>query len=389
MVFRCAGYPSAVKTVSPGFTRYSELSCLNQTGQAERCQEKSAGSGVFLAFPPSTRYNNRYVTKKEDGRGQDGETDAARGDTTVENFLTVGQQVIVLFLLILVGFLCGRFGVFGEKTAKGMAEIALLFATPCAIIQSFQREKEPALLKNLGLALLISLLIHAVTIALVTLVFREKDGARRRVLRFGTVFSNAGYMALPLQQAVLGSEGVFYGAAYIAVFNVFLWSWGLCEMSGDRKSLSAKKLLLNPGLIGVLIGVGLFLGSVRLPEVLLGPVKHLAALNTPLPMLIVGYHLSHTRLGQALCDRQALFAVALRLVAIPAMVLALLYVCGVRGTLLVSCTIAASAPIAAATSMFATKYNRDIGLSVNLVSVSTLLSAVTMPLIVGVAKLLQ
>lgn len=306
----------------------------------------------------------------------------------MEHIWTVGQQVIVLFLLIGVGFLCGKCHVFGERAAKGITDLVLLFVTPCVIIQSFQRDRDPQLLTNLGIMVLITIVVHILSILLVTLVFRQKDEARRRVLRFGAVFSNCGYMALPLQQAVLGTEGVFYGAAYVALFNVFVWSWGLFEMSGDKKSLSARKLILNPGLIGVVIGLGLFLASVKLPEVVLSPISHLAALNTPLPMLVVGYHLACSPLSGVFKDKAGLLAMGLRLVVIPLLTLGGLYLCGVRGVMLSAVTIATSAPVAAVTTMFATKYGREVSLSVNMVSLSTLLSVVTMPLIVGLSQML-
>ena len=195
--------------------------------------------------------------------------------------------------------------------------------------------------------------VHALGIAAAHLSFRGEE-ARERVLRFGVVFSNAGYMAIPLQKALLGEDGVFYGAAYVAVFNLVLWSYGVMAMSGDRKALSARRLLLNPGVIGLAAGLLLFFTGIRLPAFLEAPVGHLAALNTPLPMLIVG----------------------------------LLYLCGMRGALLTACVIAASAPAAAATTMFATRYGQDARLSVNLVALSTLCSMLTMPLVVGAAKAL-
>lgn len=154
-----------------------------------------------------------------------------------------------------------------------------------------------------------------------------------RVLRFGTVFSNAGYMSLPLQQALLGEEGVFYGAAYVAVFNLIVWSCGVLEMSGDRKNLSVKKLVLNPGMIGLAFGLPIFLFSIPLPEVIAAPVSHLAALNTPLPMIIVGVYLADTKLMSIWKDARCYLAAGLRLLVIPLATLVVLLLCGVRGTL--------------------------------------------------------
>ena len=307
----------------------------------------------------------------------------------MQDFFTVAQQVAVLFILIAIGYICGKCRLIHEDASKVMADIVLYFATPCVIIQSFQRELQPELVTGLLLSMAASLGIHALTILAAVLLIRDRDEARRRVLRFGMVFSNAGYMALPLQQAVLGSEGVFYGAAYVAVFNLVIWSWGLIEMSGSTRSLSVKKLIINPGVIGLFVGALLFLGQVTLPEVIAAPVTHLANLNTPLPMLIIGFYLSGTSVRKALQDRRALLTVFLRLVVVPLIMLGLLWICGIRGTVLVAIVIATSAPVAAATTMFATKYQADTSLSVNLVSLSTLLSIVTMPLIVALAKVLS
>ncbi len=304
------------------------------------------------------------------------------------NFLTVAEQVVVLFLLIGVGALCAKTGIIKEVAIKSCSDLVLIVVTPCVIIQSFQRPFDAAMLKGLGLACLIALSIHIVTILLAHLLLHDPVAARERVLRVGAVLSNAGFMSLPLQNALLGEDGVFYGAAYVAIFNLILWSYGLVEMSGSRQNLSPRKLILNPGVLSLAIGLMLFLVRITLPTVLASPMGHLAALNTPLPMLIIGFYLADTDLKAALRDWRSYAAIGLRLLVVPLTALGILYLCGVRGTLLVSMIIAASAPVAASTTMFATKYDCDTGLSVNLVSLSTLLSLITMPLIVALAQVI-
>lgn len=304
------------------------------------------------------------------------------------NFLTVAEQVVVLFLLIGVGALCAKTGIIKEVAIKSCSDLVLIVVTPCVIIQSFQRPFDAAMLKGLGLACLIALSIHIVTILLAHLLLHDPVAARERVLRVGAVLSNAGFMSLPLQNALLGEDGVFYGAAYVAIFNLILWSYGLVEMSGSRQNLSPRKLILNPGVLSLAIGLMLFLARITLPTVLASPMGHLAALNTPLPMLIIGFYLADTDLKAALRDWRSYAAIGLRLLVVPLTALGILYLCGVRGTLLVSMIIAASAPVAASTTMFATKYDCDTGLSVNLVSLSTLLSLITMPLIVAMAQVI-
>lgn len=305
----------------------------------------------------------------------------------MQNFLTVGQQVLVLFLLIFCGFVLGKKGVMNEKGAKVCADISLILATPCVIIQSFMREYHPDMLANLLKALLLAVLIHLLAIGIAHLVYRKKDGTSR-VFRCSVVLSNAGFMALPLQQAVLGEEGVFYGAAYVVIFSLVLWSYGVIVMDTSGGKISPKKLLLSPGAIGVLAGVIVFVGQVQLPEVLNAPIRHLASLNTPLPMLFAGYYLSKINIKKALGQKAYYGAIALRLVVVPAIGILLMYLFGVRGVLLTSMAIASTAPVAVAVSMFASRFGQDTESAVNMVALSTLFSAITMPVLVAITQLL-
>ena len=303
----------------------------------------------------------------------------------LDSFLMVGQNVLTLFILIAVGLLCGRARLLGEPAVKGLANLALYIATPCVIVKSCIREFDPAMLRGFLLVIAVAAANHALLILVARLVFRDRDEDRRRLFRCATVFSNAGYMALPLQQALLGDDGVFYCAAYIIVFNVLLWTYGAWEVSGDRRTLSPKGILLNPGVIGVAVGLVLFLFSVPVPPLVKDAVGHLASLNTPLPMFIVGYYLGQTDILRALRDGRSYVCMVLRLVGMPLVVLGALLLCGVRGTVLVSLMICISTPVATACTMFATRYDRAPTLSVNLVSISTLLSVVTMPVLVALS----
>lgn len=305
----------------------------------------------------------------------------------LDNILTVGNQVIILFVLIAVGFICAKVKLFDDKAVKGFTDFVLYVVTPCVIINSYQRQFDVSMLKGLLTTFTAAALSFAADILLAHIAIHDKDKKRERVLRFGAVFSNCGYMSLPLQNALLGSDGVFYGATYIAVFNIVLWTYGVVEMSGEKKYLSVKKMLLNPGIIGTVCGVALFLLSVRLPSVLAKPIEHLAALNTPVPMIIIGCRLAKTKIR--LRGYAVYVAIAVRLVAAPLIMLFGLYALGVRGNVLASLTIAASAPCAANTTMFSEKFGTDTSLSAALVSVTTIISVITMPFIVGIAEMIK
>lgn len=307
----------------------------------------------------------------------------------IESFMTVLVQVLILFVLIGVGFVCAKTKIINENGAKVIADIVLYFVTPCVIISAFQRKFDVDMLVKLLISASFSAGILFVSVLVAQLLFKKQGESKTPIYKFATVFSNCGYMSLPLQQALLKDEGVFYAASFIAIFNIFVWSYGIITMSpkGDKKF--SPKILINPGIIGTFIGIILFVSSITLPKVIATPIEYLAALNSPLPMLIIGYYLANANLKKAFTDVWSYVSMGLRLVVLPLLSLGVLLACNIEGTLLVSLIISVASPVAAITTMMAAKYERDTELSVSLVSASTLLSLFTMPLIVGFAQYLS
>jgi len=304
-----------------------------------------------------------------------------------QNLLIVSEQVAILFILIALGFVCGKIKLINETSSKHLTNIVLYFATPCIMIQSFQEVKyDDRLVINLAVAAICAIAIHIVSIVISRLIFRGSDESKRLVLRFAMVFSNCGFMSLPLQRAVLGSKGVFYGTVFVAVFNVIVWSYGCVDMSGGKGAFSIKKILLNPGVIGAATALLLFFLRIKLPSIILSPISYIAALNTPLPMLIIGYYLYKSNLKQRLGDKSIYAVSALRLIAVPLLALFCMKLCHVNSGILVSCIVAASAPTATMTAMFSAKFNRDTDTAVGVVSVTTLFSVLTMPVIIALAQ---
>ncbi len=306
------------------------------------------------------------------------------------NFYTVFLQVVVLFILMGLGFIGNKTKLITLDGSKVMSDVVLYFVTPCLIINSFSNmECDKQHLNGLIICFVSFFAIMAATIALVHLIFRGKDEKKMRVLRFGLVFSNVGYMGIPLQEAVLGEEGVFYGAVCVGVFNLLVWTYGVICSSGSIKNLSVKTLIFNPGLIAVTVGLIIFLGSVPVAKYL-PPVHttlgYMANLNTPIAMMVIGFNLANSNIIASLKSASTYLVAALRLIAVPLASLFVLLLCGIRGDILVSLVVASSAPVAAVTTVFAIKYDNDINTSVNLVAFTTLLSIVTMPVIVALAQ---
>ena len=316
----------------------------------------------------------------------------------LDNLLLVSKQVGVLFVLMAVGCLCNRCRLLNAVAIKGVTGLLMLIVTPCVIIHSFIHQTfSPDLLGDLGWALAVAVFAHVIGSAIAIICLHDRDARREGVLRFAAIFSNAGFMGLPLEYAILGADGVFFGAIYVVVFNLVCWTWGVAVMCRGAKATNLRSILVNPGTVGVALGLPFFLFSMNPPEVVGRPIQMLADLNTPLAMIMVGWYLAESgkcKVESVKCKMKGTFLIfkvgTLRLVVVPmAMIGAFV---GIRAcvpalnpVMAVAIVTAASAPVAALTTVIAARYDRDAAMATRLVSGTTLLSILTMPPIIGFA----
>ncbi|SFP99666.1 hypothetical protein SAMN05216343_12033 [Oscillibacter sp. PC13] len=301
------------------------------------------------------------------------------------NLFTVSGQVLVLFCLMAVGFVCAKSGIIQYSAVGSLNNLILYVALPCSLLSAFQLDLTADTLHDFLLSLGLSAVLCFLFFLLSHIAIRDKSIHRKRLLALSAVLSNCNFMGLPLQMAVIGSVGVFYGSAYSAVTTLFMWTVGVVYLKGSLNRASLKKALLNPGFLGILMGLALFLSGTHLPALLNQGVSYLGSMAIPVPMLIIGIQLAHTDLRTALRDRTGWLAAFLRLVIFPLLGIFLMRLFGIQGNMLIAITIAASTPPAVVLAMFD---DPESTLAAELISLQTLCSVVTMPLLVSLAQTL-
>lgn len=306
----------------------------------------------------------------------------------LSNMATAAQQVIILYLIVAVGFVADRFRVFGQDTAKRSNDLLFYIITPAVMIQSFMNMEFDV--KTAG-AWAIAFLCMTGTLVLgmvLPIPFFNKDKKNGAVFKYAVSYGNMGYMALPLCEAMLGTEGVFYCSAGVVAFNIFSFTHGIWVMTrGDGKAkFDPKRLILNPGVISVLIGVPLFVFDINLPVAVESAVGYVASLNTPVAMIFFGTYIANTDLKTMFKEKSNYLVLLLKLVIMPLVMLGALKLFGIGGTMLTACIISAAVPSANNTVMFSAKYGKDTGVASKIVALCSLVSVFTIPVMVALSK---
>lgn len=306
-----------------------------------------------------------------------------------ENASTIAQQVMILFLLIAVGFLIRKIRMIDDSSLRQINNILLIIINPCVIVVSFQSTFDQTLLLGMIVAAVSAIATHLIGALIAQLVFRRTVPAQGKVLQFAVVFSNCSFMCIPLLYAILGTDGVVFGSVYIAIFNMIMWTYGVVLMTGQKSDINLRKALINPGTVSIMISLPLFLLQIRLPEIVLTAVQHLANLNTPVAMMIIGAQMAAISLLSVFRKKSVYLASVLRLIVVPLIMLGILSLFNLDRVLLLACLIPAMAPTAAATALFATRYDQDNLLATKIITLSTLFSIITMPLMILLSDVIK
>ena len=306
----------------------------------------------------------------------------------LNNTLSAATQVGVLYAIVAVGFICDKTGLFSEATARKVVKLLLNLIVPCAIINSFMDiEMNDDTVKKFFISLGLGAATHVIAIIINAFTFRNKSDEDNPVYKYAAIYGNLGFMALPLAEAVLGAEGVFYCANGYVMFNVFTYIHGIALMRKTKEKMNLRQLILNPGVISFLIGLPVFLLDIKLPYVFSEPLDMLAALNSPMGMLIFGTYLAKTDIKSMFTDKKIYLVGLLKLIVLPVICFGLYYLCGVKGVLLTAAIISASVPSANNTFMFATMYDRNTAIASKTVALVSFMSILTIPVMIALTQL--
>lgn len=285
------------------------------------------------------------------------------------------KQICIMFLLIAVGIFLVKKGYLSEQGGKDLGAILLKVVIPCVVIKSYITEYTPERLRELAVSAALAVAALLVAMAVSYVFF----STRRRIENFAASFCNVGFIGIPLVQAVMGEQAVFHLAAFIALLNILQWTYGVLIMTGDKNAIKVKVIISNPVVLAFLGGILLFVLRIPVPQVIVSTLGSIAAMNTPLAMIILGTYVAKMSWKELVSSKSAYLCTLVRLIVVPAATL--LVFCLIPGDIKIKevVLIACCTPVGANIAIFARQYDRDYRLSVVTVCLSTLACIVTIP----------
>lgn len=307
------------------------------------------------------------------------------------SFTVILVNVLALVLLAIPGYFLIKTRLTPDLSG-GITNILLYVCQPVLTFVSFQKiaySKE--MLKNLGLVGAFSLVGMLIVILLSFLIFSKfKDQNKAKAYKYGAVFSNCAFMGIPFLQSVFGKDNpeiIVYATIFIAVFNLLSWTLGAYAISGDKRFINIKPVLLNPPTLALIVSLPLFFLDIHIAdygiftEKLFDSLGMIAAMLTPLSMIILGMKLAQMNIKEIFLSYGCYFASFIKLIICPLIMMLLLAPFKLDEVLMYSLVFSMAMPTAMTTIMFSEAFGGDAKEASSLALLSTLLSLITIPLI--------
>ncbi|MBQ6400706.1 MAG: AEC family transporter [Firmicutes bacterium] len=292
------------------------------------------------------------------------------------------------FIIILPGYIVAKLGILNKQHTAGMSSLITCVTYPCLVITAMQMEFSMRVLNNCKYVVLIifgAVIAALIVSKLVTLAVKLPP-ERAGIFAFMMVFGNTGFIGLPVLNGLFGSEAVFYGALCDSSYDIFMFTIGITLIrngaSDHRLSIrETMKGLINPCLVGVLIGLTLYICGITLPEIVAVPVERIGNITSPLAMIVVGSHLASVRIRDLFGSGAAWLVCLVKLIIFPLIALGIVRLTIGTGSLLASVIVMQAAmPVAMLSVIFSERYKGDVEFASTGVMLTTLMCIVTIPL---------
>lgn len=235
---------------------------------------------------------------------------------------TVFYQMLALLIMIGAGYFVTKKGMLDEHTNKQMSRLLVNLFNPLLILSSAANSIGLISLddmKTVGL-IAIGMFVVFIPIGMVLTPLFEHDLEQRKIFQMMFVFSNLGFIGIPVVSSIIGTEYVVYVTEFILIYTVILYSYGVAVLS-DRLSLSALKEMINPGTILSIAALIIIIFGIQLPDFIKTAATYFGNITSPMALLAIGFTLAQSNLKKIFCQPRLYLFSFVKLLVIPLLLL--------------------------------------------------------------------
>ncbi len=250
------------------------------------------------------------------------------------DFWVVQQQMIIIFILILIGVFLFKKRHLSNDSARQLSWIIVNVTNPITLLCAAISEEEKVGAKEIGVAFLCFVIMFAILIPLAYLipVLLGVDKSSRYAYRMLAIFGNVGFIGIPFSAAVLGPESLIFVSVCGLTFNLVVYTYGVESLKAvaaeqnpeQEQKKSSLKDLINSGTVLAVITIVVYLADIKLPEFGISTLRYIGNCTTFLSMVVLGVSVAQMVPKEVFSRWRLYVFVVIRQILVPIMFIFLL-----------------------------------------------------------------
>lgn len=302
-------------------------------------------------------------------------------------FFTVFFQMLALLLMIGAGYFATKKGMLDEHTNNQMSDMIVQIFNPLLVLASAASSVGQVSMDAMKLAGGIAVGMFAAFIAAGKLLapFFDKDREQRKIFQLMFVFSNVGFIGIPVISSIFGTEYVVYVTEFMLVYTLVFYTYGIALMDGKLTAASIRAMI-NPGTVSGLLAMAIIIFSIQLPDFLKTAVTYLGNVTSPMALVAVGFALAQSDLKKIFGQPRLYVFSVIKLLLFPLLLLPLLRLVLGGSDLLAVCMVMFGMPVGNMPLILGNQRGLDVTACSAAIILSTVLCVLTVPVLMIFAQ---
>lgn len=298
------------------------------------------------------------------------------------------EVMVVLFIIVILGYVACKFGYMGDKFDKKLSSIVVDITCPLLVLSSVMGDDLPdrtLILPLLGVGFLTYIILLVFGFWIPRLITKNHDD--QGMIGFAMMFANVGFIGYPIVSSIFGPHAVFYAALLNMPNTFFIFTAGVMLIKGEYSIKQFNpKVLISPAMLGAFLAAIIVALGIHTPDIIARPVTMVGNITVPAALMIIGSSMAKLPIREIIGSPKVYITSLLRLTVVPLSVYFLFKMCGVNDLINDINTVVIAMPVASFGTMFCLKYGRNPSLITETTFITTLGSIITIPLITMLFK---
>lgn len=290
--------------------------------------------------------------------------------------------MLALLIMIGAGYYVTKKGKLDAHTNNQMSDLIVNLFNPLLVLASAANSVGKISLDAMKLIgiIAVGMFLAFILAGMILSPLFEKDKEQRKIFQLMFVFSNVGFIGIPVISSIFGEQYVVYVSEFMLVYTLVFYTYGIALMDGQF-SKSSLRAMANPGTVSALLAMAVIIWGIQLPEFLKTAVAYLGNVTSPMALVAVGFALAESDLKKIFCQPRLYAFSAVKLLVLPLALLPLLRLAVKNADLLAVCMVMFGMPVGNMPLILGNQRGLDVSSCSAAIILSTILCVLTVPVL--------